>query len=101
METSTKKKHTKRIVVHSLAEIPQFTSEDEERRWWAAHDLSDGLGKEVSTEQHGVHYVFLKTPLPPRVTEATEIRREKAIIKNSATLGAFRWPSVEEGFFCF
>jgi len=47
-----KRTHTKRKVVHSLAEIPQFASEDEEREWWATHELAEELGKEVSAEQH-------------------------------------------------
>jgi hypothetical protein len=46
-----------------------------------------------------VHYEFLKTTFPPKITEATEIRREKAIRKNSVSFGAFRRPSVEEDFF--
>ena len=44
--------HTKRQIVHSLAEIPHFGSEDEEREWWATHDLAEELGREVSAEQH-------------------------------------------------
>jgi len=43
------------------------------------------------------HYEFLKPSLPPKVTEAAEIRREKAI-NNSATLGVFRRLSAEESF---
>jgi hypothetical protein len=33
----------KRELVHSLEEIPMFASEDEERDWWAAHELSEEL----------------------------------------------------------
>jgi len=47
-----KKKFAKRKVVQSLAEIPQFASEDEEREWRATHEPAEELGKEVSAEQH-------------------------------------------------
>ena len=30
-------------VIHSLDEIPNFESEDEEREWWAEHEMSDEL----------------------------------------------------------
>ncbi|HEV8717005.1 MAG TPA: hypothetical protein VGX03_29815 [Candidatus Binatia bacterium] len=42
----TAKKHSpeQRIVVRSRAEIPaHFASEDEEREWWATHELADEL----------------------------------------------------------
>lgn len=29
--------------IRSLDEIPSFASEDEEREWWATHDLSEEL----------------------------------------------------------
>jgi len=37
------KKRQNMTVVHSLDEIPTFESENEERDWWASHDLSDDL----------------------------------------------------------
>ena len=38
-------KNTKyeRIVINSLDEIPDFASEDEERAFWAEHEMSDEL----------------------------------------------------------
>ena len=30
-------------VIHTLDEIPDFESEDEEREWWAEHEMSDEL----------------------------------------------------------
>ena len=47
-----------RIIVHSRAEIPtHFASEDEEREWWATHELADELLADDKiidrlTEQH-------------------------------------------------
>lgn len=47
-----------RIIVHSRAEIPtHFASEEEEREWWATHELADELLPDDKiidrlTEQH-------------------------------------------------
>jgi hypothetical protein len=38
-------------MVTSLEDVPEFASEDEERAWWATHDLSPELGKD-GTERH-------------------------------------------------
>jgi hypothetical protein len=48
-------KYTKRVkpklkIVYSLGEIPDFDSEDEERAWWATHDLSDELYAKLPRE---------------------------------------------------
>jgi hypothetical protein len=48
------KKTKDRIIVHSLDEIPKFSSEDEERAWWATHDLAPELGKDVTRQQHAL-----------------------------------------------
>lgn len=45
-------KQPKRKIVYSLDEIPEFASEDEEREWWATHDLAPELGKDVTEQQH-------------------------------------------------
>jgi len=37
------KPRKKLTVVRDVAEIPSFSSEDEEREWWATHELSDQL----------------------------------------------------------
>lgn len=47
-----------RMIVHSRAEIPtHFASEEEERAWWATHELADALLSDDKiidrlTEQH-------------------------------------------------
>lgn len=39
-----KRRTVKKIkIIHSFDEIPEFSSEDEERDWWATHDLSEQL----------------------------------------------------------
>ena len=43
-------KKQERMVVRSLSEIPRFASEDEEREWWATHDLADELWEPATTE---------------------------------------------------
>ncbi len=43
-----------RIVVHSLNEALQFASEDEERDWWATHDLAPELGEDVTEQQRAL-----------------------------------------------
>lgn len=47
-------KQPKRKIVYSLDEIPEFASEDEEREWWATHDLAPKLGKDVTDQQHAL-----------------------------------------------
>ena len=51
----TAKKHSseQRIIVRSRTEIPaHFASEDEEREWWAAHELADELLPDEETIDH-------------------------------------------------
>ncbi|MCG3156511.1 MAG: hypothetical protein DKINENOH_03135 [bacterium] len=45
-------KKAPRILVHSLDQIPKFASEDEEREWWATHDLAPELGEDVTAQEH-------------------------------------------------
>jgi len=40
-----------RQIIRSLEEVPNFASEDEERAWWATHDLAEELGMD-GTERH-------------------------------------------------
>lgn len=47
-------KKTPRTLVHSLDQIPKFTSEDEEREWWATHDLAPELGEDVTAQEHAL-----------------------------------------------
>ena len=42
-----KKKNEKIKTIHSLSEIPNFKSEDEEREFWETHDLSTKLWDEL------------------------------------------------------
>ena len=51
---TTKTKAPEREIVRFLDEIPEFASEDEEREWWATHDLDESLGKDVTVEQHAL-----------------------------------------------
>jgi hypothetical protein len=48
------KKQPKRKIVYSLDEIPEFVSEDDEREWWATHDLAPELGEDVTVQQHAL-----------------------------------------------
>jgi hypothetical protein len=48
------KKQPKRKIVSSFDEIPEFASEDEEREWWATHDLAPQLGENVTEQQHAL-----------------------------------------------
>jgi len=56
--TAKKYSREQRIVVRSRAEVPaHFASEDEEREWWATHELADELLPDEETidrltEQH-------------------------------------------------
>jgi len=43
-----------REIVYSLEDIPEFASEDEERAWWATHDLAEELGTDVTEEHHAL-----------------------------------------------
>jgi hypothetical protein len=72
------RKVLERAIVRSLAEIPEFTSEDEERAWWATHDLAEELGIDVTAEHHAliqrlkVKYRYLPWPvLEPKVAPPT------------------------------
>jgi len=43
-----------REIVHSFEDIPEFVSEEEERAWWATHDLAEELGTDVTEEHHAL-----------------------------------------------
>ncbi|MBM3235727.1 hypothetical protein FJZ31_05465 [Candidatus Poribacteria bacterium] len=47
----SKSKQEERQIVRSLEEVPNFASEDEERAWWATHDLAEELGVD-GTKRH-------------------------------------------------
>lgn len=47
----SKCKQKERQIVRSLEEVPHFASEDEERAWWATHDLAEELSID-GTERH-------------------------------------------------
>ena len=46
--------------VHSLSEIPPFSSEDEEREWWATHDLSEDLYDQLRGTSEGANELLQK-----------------------------------------
>jgi len=48
------RKVPEREVVRSLEDIPEFASEEEERAWWATHDLAEELGRDVTEEHHAL-----------------------------------------------
>lgn len=58
MKDSAANKRRHRVLVRSRVDIPaSFTSEEEEREWWATHELADELlpgDEKISrmTEQH-------------------------------------------------
>jgi len=75
---SKRRKTPERAIVRSLAEIPEFTSEDEERAWWATHDLTEELGIDVTAEHHAliqrlkVKYRYMPWPvLESKVAQPT------------------------------
>ena len=51
-----KDKSPEREIVYSLADIPEFASEAEEREWWATHDLAEELGEDITEE----HYALVR-----------------------------------------
>jgi len=66
-------KTAERTIVHSMEEVPLFATEDEERQWWATHDLAPELWEDV-TEEQGVLLDRLAAE-----TGAQEARRRKAL----------------------
>lgn len=46
----SRKKPPQRKVVTLLDEIPAFASEEEEREWWATHDVAEALGEDGTAE---------------------------------------------------
>lgn len=56
--------------IRSLDEIPSFASEDEEREWWATHDLSEELYDklQLSREESKKLLDFLNTKPKGRAT---------------------------------
>ena len=47
-------KVSERKIIYSLEDIPEFASEEEERAWWATHDLAEELGTDVTEEHHAL-----------------------------------------------
>lgn len=41
--TKRKKKISKVKIIHSLSKVPKFKNEDQERKYWETHALSDEL----------------------------------------------------------
>jgi len=65
-----REKVSKREIVYSLEDIPEFASEEEERAWWATHDLAEELGTDVTEEHHALirqlkaKYRYMPRPVP-------------------------------------
>ena len=65
-----REKVSKREIVYSLEDIPEFVSEEEERAWWATHDLAEELGTDVTEEHHALirqlkaKYRYMPRPVP-------------------------------------
>jgi hypothetical protein len=65
-----REKVPKREIVYSLEDIPEFASEEEERAWWATHDLAEELGTDVTEEHHALirqlkaKYRYMPRPVP-------------------------------------
>ncbi len=48
-------KRIRRRIIRSVDEIPKsFSSEDEEREWWATHDLSEELYDKLQAPERGL-----------------------------------------------
>jgi hypothetical protein len=48
-------KRIRRRIIRSLDDIPKsFSSEDEEREWWARHDLSEDLYERLQASTRGL-----------------------------------------------
>jgi hypothetical protein len=63
-----KRKTVKKVsIVRSLDEIPEFSTEDEEREWWAVHDLSEQLYDQLEDSREELEEILpLREPLPRR-----------------------------------
>lgn len=59
-------RRSKMAIVRRLEDIPAFASEDEEREWWATHDLSDELYAELRSNaaDPAIYRIPLQTPAP-------------------------------------
>jgi len=57
-----KKSEQELVIIHSLDDIPErFDSEDDEREWWATHDLSADLYDSLPDVTHQLDDI---APLP-------------------------------------
>ena len=75
---------TTRHVIRSLEEIPAFQTEDEERAFWATHEVSDELAAAAEPIPDG--------ELPPvrERTRSTTIRLEESTIRRLKTIATQR-----------
>jgi hypothetical protein len=48
----THNKAGRKTTIKSVRDVPAFSSEDDERDWWAAHDLSEQLYDQLSPQRH-------------------------------------------------
>jgi hypothetical protein len=59
------KKPVDLIIVRSLDEIPSFASEDEEREWWATHQLSEELYEQLEDASSELDEILRSVPAKP------------------------------------
>ena len=64
--------------IHSLDEVPTFTSEAEEATFWATHELSDEILARMEDVPEGVLARPRTKPIPVRFDEDT-VRRLKVL----------------------
>ncbi len=73
-----------RIIVRSRAQIPSgFASEEEEREWWATHELADELLSDEEiidrlTEQHNALIRRLQSSRPQEPLNDSAAERKRA-----------------------
>jgi hypothetical protein len=79
-------KKQERILVRSLSKIPRFATEDEEREWWATHDLADDLWEPATAEDVALLDELSSAPRAhpspsrkPKSTPAKQVAREIAL----------------------
>ena len=64
---------TERVVVRAWKDVPNFSSEEEERAWWATHEVAEELGRDVTEEQRArIRRAAQRAGLQQPVTTATE-----------------------------
>ena len=76
--------HTTMITIHSLDEVPEFTSESEEAAYWATHELGDEIlaAMEPLTED--------ELPPPRQRTRPVSLRLDETTLSRAKKLAELR-----------